>query len=67
MSTVKSTARLLKAGYEWPTDKRKRRRAHRQAAKALMGMGTFLNPGRSPRGSTPHAVAQWHLQNARWL
>lgn len=51
----------------WPADVRKRRRNHRIYARALVGAGTFLNPGRAPRGSIPHAVAQWHLRCARFL
>lgn len=54
-------------GSSYSSDKRKRRRQHRHAAKALVGAGTFMNPGRAPVGSTLWTVAQWHLANARWL
>jgi hypothetical protein len=47
-------------------DRRKRKRQHRKAAKALIDGGTLLN-ATAPRGSTPWVVAQWHLAQARRL
>lgn len=56
----------IPASFGFSTDKRRRRRQHRQAARALINGGTFLN-GRAPVGSTPWHVAQWHLQMARYV
>lgn len=47
-------------------DKRRRRNQHRRAAKQLLKSGGFFN-GLSARGSTFHAVAMWHLAQARYL
>jgi hypothetical protein len=47
-------------------DRRKRKRQHRRAAKSLIEGGTLLN-ARARVGSTPWAVAQWHLAQARAL
>lgn len=47
-------------------DKRKARRQHRNLAKKLLVEGTMLNYP-APRGSIPHAVAMWHLYQARYL
>lgn len=47
-------------------DKRKARRQHRNLAKKLLVDGTMLNYP-APRGSIPHAVAMWHLYQARYL
>jgi hypothetical protein len=55
------------SGYGYSPDKRKRRNQHRTAARQLIKDGTFLNPGCAPRGSIPGVMAQWHLNNARWL
>lgn len=46
-------------------DKRKRRRAHRRAARQLIDGGTLFN-AKAPCGSGPHAVAMWHLFQARY-
>lgn len=51
---------------QFSSDKRKRRRQHRRAARRLIEMGTLLNARALP-GMTPHAVARWHLQQARYL
>ncbi len=48
------------------TDIRKRRRQHRKAARQLLTGGGIFN-GLSARGSTFHAVAMWHLEQARAL
>jgi hypothetical protein len=48
------------------TDKRKRRRQHRRAAKRLIENGTLLN-ARATSGTVPYSVAWWHLQQARYL
>lgn len=61
---VMTKARGEKMGYS--TDKRRRRRQHRQAARELINGGTFLN-ARAPRGSTPNSVARWHLFQARYF
>lgn len=45
-------------------DKRKRRREHRQAARALIHGGTLFN-ARAPIGSIPWEVSRWHLWQAR--
>jgi hypothetical protein len=47
-------------------DKRKRRRAHRRAARDLINGGTLFN-ARAPVGSIPWGVARWHLKQARYL
>jgi hypothetical protein len=47
-------------------DRRKRRRQHRKAARELIKEGTLFN-AKSPRGSVPWAVAQWHLAQARHI
>lgn len=57
-------AQAVKMGFS--PDRRKRKRQHRRAAKALIGGGTFLN-ATAPRGSTPWLVAKWHLGQARAL
>lgn len=62
---VLTQRRAQQMGYA--ADKRKRRRQHRKNAQTLMQGGTFLNPGRAPRGSIPGDVAAWHLQQARWV
>lgn len=54
----------IKMGFS--PDRRKRRRQHRRAAKALISGGTLLN-ATAPRGSTPWLVAKWHLAQARAL
>lgn len=46
------------------TDKRKKRRMHRNAAKNLLSNGGLFN-GFSAPGSTFWCVAQWHLKQAR--
>ena len=45
-------------------DKRRRRRQHRKAARALIAGGTLFN-GSAPPGSIPWCAAQWHLLMAR--
>lgn len=50
----------------YSSDKRKRRRQHRIAAKNLLGQGGFFN-AQSARGSTLNTVAGWHLAQARWV
>lgn len=60
---VLSKERAINMGYS--EDKRKRRREHRQNARTLIKGGTLFNH-HAPRGSTPNAVAQWHLFQARW-
>jgi hypothetical protein len=45
---------------------RQRKRQHRRAAKGLLKSGGFFN-GNSMRGTTFHAVAMWHLAQARVL
>lgn len=57
-------AKAQKMGFS--KDRRKRRSQHRQAARRLIDSGTLLNT-KAPRGSTPHAIAAWHLAQARWL
>ncbi len=47
-------------------DRRKRKRAHRRAAKNLLGNGGLFN-GFSAPGSSFWYVAQWHLKMARYL
>lgn len=47
-------------------DARQRKRQHRRAAKRLLKSGGFFN-GNSMRGTTFHAVAMWHLAQARVL
>ena len=51
---TKSTKRLKAMGYTWPSDKRKRRRLHRNAARDL-------------RKEFIYGVARWHLNQARWF
>jgi hypothetical protein len=51
---------------QFSTDKRKRRRQHRQAARRLIANGTLFNARALP-GSSPSVVAWWHLQQARYL
>jgi len=46
--------------------RKKRIRAHRKAAKYLLGNGGFFN-GNSAPGSTFHAIALWHRQQIRKL
>ena len=48
------------------TDKRRRRRQHRCAARNLLRQGGFFNAW-SARGSVFGQVAQWHLGRARAL
>lgn len=48
------------------SDKRKRRRQHRNAAKNLLANGGVFN-GLSAPGSTFWQVAQWHKSQARAL
>lgn len=45
-------------------DKRKKRRAHRKAAKNLLKNGGLFN-GFSAPGSTFFCIAQWHLKQSR--
>lgn len=59
-----STERAVSMGYS--SDRRKRKRQHRIAARALLRDGGFFN-GHSAPGSTSHTVAQWHLAQARAL
>lgn len=59
-----STERAVSMGYS--SDRRKRKRQHRKAARALLRSGGFFN-GLSAPGSSFHAVAQWHLAQARAL
>lgn len=47
-------------------DKRKKRKAHRNMAKNLLGGGGLFN-GYSARGSSFWLVAMWHLKKARNL
>ena len=61
-STKKNWAR--KAGY--PTDKRKRRRMHRNNARQLLTQGGAFHSF-SARGTTFHTVAMWHLTQAKYL
>lgn len=56
--------RAAEMGYS--PDKRKRRRQHRRNARALLKGGGFFN-GFSAYGSRFHAVAMWHLAQARAL
>lgn len=53
-------------GMGYSTDKRKRRREHRNNARHLLKSGGFFNGFSSP-GSQFWEVAQWHLQQARYL
>ena len=62
MSAVKKN--LVGLGYS--NDKRKRRNQHRQNAKTLLSNGGVFNVF-SARGSTFWHVAQWHLNNAKYL
>lgn len=48
------------------SDKRKRRRQHRVAAREMLAGGSLLNATSRP-GSTLHSVAMWHLSQARSL
>lgn len=48
------------------SDKRKRRRQHRNAAKNLLGSGGIFN-GFSAPGSGFWEIAQWHKGQARAL
>lgn len=64
LAAAMSRTRAMKMAFS--PDRRKRKREHRRAAKALIGGGTFLN-AQAPRGSIPWAVAQWHLAQARAL
>lgn len=63
MSLLKSEKATLMG---FSSDKRKRRRQHRTAARNLLKSGGFFN-GFSARGSTFYAVAMWHLNQARCL
>lgn len=47
-------------------DRRKRRRQHRLAARRLLASTGVFVPQQAP-GTSFHAVAQWHLEQARWL
>lgn len=49
------------------TDKRKRRRQHRTAARYLLKNGGFFNGYSDRRGSMFNEVAMWHLEQARAL
>lgn len=46
------------------TDMRKRKRQHRRKARHLLTNGGLFN-GFSAPGSNMHAVAMWHLEQAR--
>lgn len=59
-----SALQAVSMGYS--SDRRKRKRQHRIAARALLRDGGFFN-GCSAPGSTFHTVAQWHLAQARAL
>lgn len=59
-----SKERAISMGYS--ADRRKRRRQHRKNAKRLLENGGLLN-GFSAVGSSFWYVAQWHLQQARYL
>lgn len=61
---ILSKQRAVQMGFS--ADRRRRRREHRQAARKLLREGGILNNFSAP-GSTLHAVAQWHLAQARWL
>ena len=61
---VLTTAQALRMGFS--ADRRRRKRQHRRAARALMQGGTLLNP-RAGRGTIPGDVARWHLEQARYL
>lgn len=50
----------------YSTDNRKRKRQHRRQARQLLTSGGFFN-GSCMRGTTFHAVAMWHLAQARLL
>lgn len=57
---------MLKLPTMRPTtrDRKRDRRAHRRAASYLINGGTLFN-AKAPPGSTPFAVAQYHLNKAR--
>lgn len=60
---VMSPTEAITQGFS--SDKRRRRRQHRLAARDLLRGGGFFN-GFSARGSTMHSVALWHLFQARY-
>jgi len=55
-------ARAAALGFS--TDKRKRRKQHRRAARNMLSAGGFFN-GCGARGTVFHAMAKWHLDQAR--
>jgi hypothetical protein len=63
---MKAMSREQAVSMGFSPDNRKRRRAHRRAAKNLLSQGGFFN-GYSARGSTFRQVALWHLEQARAL
>ena len=54
----------VKLGYS--SDRRKRRRQHRLAAKNLLRNGGFFNY-HSARGTTFYEVVMWHLFQSRYI
>lgn len=65
MASTLNNNRAVK-DFNYSTDKRKRKNQHRTAARQLLTQGGLFN-SMSAVGSTFWEVAQWHLNNARYL